>query len=104
MATNGLGWTDAQTSQAYAVSTRTLERLRQRACEMGVGAALLGQPRQQWPESTYTGEVEAHLVATACSAPPAGHAHWALRLLAERVVELQVRCCPRPARRWWGEC
>jgi len=90
MATNGLGWTDGQTAQAYAVSTRTLERLRQRACEAGVEAALLGQPRQQWPGSKYTGEVEAHLVATACSTPPAGQAHWTLRLLAERLVALQV--------------
>lgn len=90
MATNGLGWTDTQTAQAYAVSTRTLERLRQRACEAGVEAALLGQPRQQWPASKYTGQVEAHLVATACSAPPAGHAHWTLQLLAERVVALEL--------------
>ena len=90
VATNGLGWTDAQTAQAYAVSTRTLERLRQRACEAGVEAALLGQPRQQWPASKYTGEVEAHLVATACSAPPAGHTHWTLQVLAERLVALQV--------------
>ena len=90
VATNGLGWTDQQAAQAHAVSTRTLERPRQRACEAGVEAALLGQPRRQWPASKYTGEGEAHLVATACSAPPAGHAHWTLRLLAERVVELQV--------------
>ena len=90
MATNGLGWTDAQTAQAYAVSTRTLERLRQRACEAGIEAALLGQPRQQWPPSKYTGQVEAHLVATACSTPPAGQAHWTLRLLAERLVEVQL--------------
>ena len=89
MATNGLGWTDQQMARAYAVSTRTLERLRQRACEAGVEAALLGQPRQQWPASKYTGQVEAHLVATACLAPPAGHAHWTLRLLAARVVDLQ---------------
>jgi hypothetical protein len=34
--------------------------------------------------------VEAHLAATACSAPPAGHAHWTLRLLADRLVALQV--------------
>ena len=90
MATNGLGWTDAQTAQAYAVSTRTLERLRQRAGEAGVEAALLGQPRQQWPASKYTGEVEAHLAASACSTPPAGHAHWTLGLLADRLVALGV--------------
>lgn len=90
VATNGLGWSDAQTSQAYGVSTRTLERLRQRACEAGVEAAPHGQPRQHWPASKYTGEVEAHLAATACSVPPTGHAHWTLQLLAERLVTLQV--------------
>lgn len=36
------------------------------------------------------GEVEAHLAATACTEPPAGHAHWTLQLLAERLVELQL--------------
>jgi len=90
VATTGLGWSDAQTSQAYSVSTRTVERLRQRACEAGVDAALLGQPRQQWPASNYTGEVEAHLAAAACSPPPEGHAHWTLRLLAAQLVTLQV--------------
>jgi len=79
MATNGLNWTDAQTAQAYSVSIRPLERLRQRACEAGLDAALLDQPRQQWPASTYTGEVEAHLAAAACSTPPAGHAHGTLQ-------------------------
>ena len=58
MASSGLGWTDQQTAHAYAVSTRTLERTRQRAYEAGVEAALLGQPRQQWQASKYTGELE----------------------------------------------
>lgn len=90
MATNGLSWTDAQTAQAYRVSTRTLERLRQQACEEGVEAALLGQPRQHWLASKYTGEVEAHLAVAACSAPPAGHAQWTLQLLTAHLVTLQV--------------
>ncbi len=81
---------DAQAVEAYGVSVRTLERLRQRACEAGVEAALHGQPRQHWPASKYTGEVEAHLVATACSAPPDGHPHWTLQLLAQRLVALEV--------------
>ena len=90
VATNGLGWTDAQTSPAYGVSTRTLERLRQRACAAGVEAALHGQPRQQWPASKYTGQVEAHLAAAACSVPPVGHTPWTLQLLADHLVELAV--------------
>jgi len=97
VASNGLGWTDAQTSQAYAVSTRTLERLRQRACEAGVEAALQGQPRQHWPASKYTGEVEAHLAAAACSTPPEGRAHWTLCLLAQHLVTLQLLPQASPA-------
>jgi transposase len=90
VAENGLGWRDTQAVEAYGVSVRTLERLRQRACEGGIEAALHGQPRQQWPASKYTGEVEAHLVATACSAPPDGHSRWTLQLLAQRLVALDV--------------
>ena len=90
VAENGLGWRDMQAVEAYGVSVRTLERLRQRACEAGIEAALHGQPRQHWPASKYTGEVEAHLVATACSAPPDGHPHWTLQLLAQRLVALDV--------------
>jgi hypothetical protein len=86
VAENGLGWRDTQAVAAYGVSLRTLERLRQRACEVGIEAALHGQPRQHWPASKYTGEVEAHLVATACSAPPDGHPRWTLHLLAQRLL------------------
>jgi transposase len=90
VAENGLGWRDTQAVEAYGVSLRTLERLRQRACEVGIEAALHGQPRQHWPASKYTGEVEAHLLATACSAPPDGHPRWTLHLLAQRLVALDV--------------
>jgi hypothetical protein len=90
VAENGLGWRDAQASQAYGGSIRTLERLRQWACEAGIAAALHGQPRPHWPVSKYTGEVEAHLVATACAAPPDGHPHGRLQLLAQHLVALQV--------------
>jgi transposase len=90
VAENGLGWRDTQAVEAYGVSVRTLERLRQRACEAGVDAALHGQPRRHWPASKYTGEVEAHLVAAACSAPPDGHPHWTLQRLAQRLVALDV--------------
>jgi len=41
-------------------------------------------------EPKITGEVEAKVVALACSEPPKGHAHWALRLLADRAVELEI--------------
>jgi hypothetical protein len=43
-----------------------------------------------WPGAVpkLTGEVEAKLTMLACSEPPAGHARWTLRLLADQMVEL----------------
>ena len=40
-------------------------------------------------EPKVTGEVEAHIIATACSEPPKGYARWTLHLLAQKVVELE---------------
>ena len=97
MATTGRAWTDAQTATTYGVSTRSLERLRQRVSEAGVAAALAGQPRQHWPESKFTGAVEAHLIATSCSAPPVGSARWTLQLLAAHLVTAQVLPAISPA-------
>jgi hypothetical protein len=53
----------------------------------GIEAALYEKPRPG-AEPTFTGEVEAKLTMLACSKPPDGHAHWNLRLLADRMVEL----------------
>jgi hypothetical protein len=46
-------------------------------------------PARQYPRRL-EGEQEARLVALACSAPPEGHKRWTLRLLAERLVQLEV--------------
>ncbi len=40
-------------------------------------------------EIKVTGEVEAHIIALACSKAPEGYAKWTLRLLAEKAVELE---------------
>jgi len=49
-------------------------------------------PKQRQPRSDkkLTGEVEAHLIAIACSEPPAGESRWKLQAIADRLVELQV--------------
>ena len=46
------------------------------------------QGRREYYERKVDGDFEAHLIALSCSEPPAGHAQWSLRLLAQRVVEL----------------
>jgi transposase len=87
----GPAWTDGQIANALDVGTATVERLRQRFVEEGLDAALC-RKKQQHPsrERTFDGAAEARLVALACSAPPEGRSSWTLRLLAEKLVELEV--------------
>ena len=82
--------TDQQTAAALNLSTRTVERVRERFVEQGLAAALRPQPSTRRYERALDGAQEARLVALACSAPPSGKARWTLRLLAERMVELEV--------------
>lgn len=81
-------WTDAQISDAYAVHTNTVAEIRQRFVLSGLDAALTDHARGHRARIV-DGEAEAHLIAIACSPAPEGHAHWTLRLLADRMVELK---------------
>lgn len=90
MSEGGPGWTDAAISEAVRVSVRTIERVRQRFVEDGLEAALLPKPSPRVYARKLDGEQEAKLIALACSGPPEGKARWTLRLLAERMVELEV--------------
>lgn len=81
-------WSDAKIAESYAVSIRTVESLRERFVEEGLDVALAGKKRAPKKERIFDGEVEAHLVALRCSAPPAGQAQWSLRLLRDKMVEL----------------
>jgi hypothetical protein len=70
---------------------RTLERLRKRCCEVGPLGALERKPRETpGREIKITGDVQARITQLACSKPPAGHARWTLRLLANHLVEIEV--------------
>lgn len=73
----------------YHLSTRSVERIRKDFCEQGMA---LFEPKPRLPRSDkkLTGEVEAHLIAIACSEPPAGESRWKLQAIADRLVELQV--------------
>ena len=80
--------TDQEVASALNLSTRTVERVRQRFVEEGLQSALLPKPTRRIYARALDGAQEAHLIALACSSPPDGKRRWALRLLAERVVEL----------------
>lgn len=81
-------WTDAKISETYQVSTRTIERLRERYVNEGLSVALKGKPRMNLDKKLFDGEVEAHLVALRCSEPELGRSNWTLRLLADKMVAL----------------
>jgi hypothetical protein len=86
----GPGWTDAAIAVALEVNPATVARARQQYVTAGLDAALQRKPPARQYHRRLDGQQEARLVALACSAAPAGHKRWTLRLLAERMVELQV--------------
>lgn len=86
----GPGWTDGAIATALGVTTRSLESWRKRACEEGPAGSLERRKRAWIPPTKLDGDGEARLVRLACSAPPRGRGRWTLRLLAARLVELEV--------------
>ena len=87
---DGPAWADARIAEAFGVTTRSLESWRKRAVEGGPMALLQRKPRATSAVAKLGGENEARLTALACSQPPRGLARWSLRLLAARLVELEV--------------
>lgn len=71
------------------VSMRKIDRVKKRFVEDGLEVALGSRQGQRVHERKTDGDFEAHLLALSCSNPPEGFARWSLRLLADRVVELQ---------------
>ena len=71
------------------VSQGTIYNLKKRYVSEGLNRALYEKPRPG-AKPKIDGEVEAHLVALACSNPPEGYDRWTLRLLADRLVSLEI--------------
>jgi len=86
----GPAWTDERIAEAVEVSQPTVFRVRRQFIEAGMEAALHRRPSRREYHRKLDGEQEARLIALACSTPPAGRADWTLRLLADRLVELEV--------------
>jgi|SRR5579862_4776944 Homeodomain-like domain len=88
---NGPNWTDERIAEAFSCRTRTVEKIRQRLVERGFEETLHRVERAQPPvEKLLSGEQEARIIATRLGPPPKGYANWSLRLLARKVVELQI--------------
>jgi transposase len=89
-APGGPRWTDEQIREAFGLGWTAIARIRRRFVEEGLERALYRRPAQSRRPRKLDGRAEAHLVALACSEPPAGHDRWTLALLTERLVALGV--------------
>ena len=90
-ADGGPAWDDAAIAEALDCSARTIERVRQRFVERGLEQALGRKPQGRPSRGRkFDGAAEARLIALACSQPPEGRARWTLKLLAGRLVALEV--------------
>ena len=96
----GPAWPDEQIRTTFAVGLATIYRVRQTFVEEGLEAVLTRRPKSRHRPRKLDGEQEAHLVALACSKPPAGRKRWTIRLLAGKLVELghSAHVCPETVR------
>ena len=83
------GWIDQAIASTLNISVSTVERVRQQFVESSLESALNRQPQSKRKPHRLDGEQEAHLIALTCSTPPSGFSRWTLRLLAEKLVELE---------------
>jgi hypothetical protein len=88
---DGPNWTDARIAEAFGVRTKTVENVRQRLVERGFAETLHGvKPRPRPAAKVLDGKQEAQVIALRLGPPPAGYANWSLRLVARKVVELEI--------------
>ena len=88
---DGPGWEDRRVAEAVGCGHRTVERIRERFVTEGLDAALTARARANPPrEPVLDGAAEARLIALACSTTPDGRKAWTLRMLAGKLVELEV--------------
>lgn len=87
---DGPGWIDERVADAVETSQPTVARVRKQYVEEGLEATLNRRAPNRIYARKLDGAQEAQLITLACSAPPEGYAEWSLRLLADRVVELEI--------------
>lgn len=86
----GPAWRDEDIAEAYSTTTRSLENWRKQAVLNGPSSVLQRQKRVSTKGLILDGEKEAKLTQIACSKPVNGKSKWSLRMLADRLVELEV--------------
>ena len=89
--------TDVEIAKEMHVSSKTVARIRQRFVHEGLESALLRKPHANPRSRKMDGEQEAHLVALCCSTPPEGRSRWTLKLLANKLIALEIVDSVSPA-------
>jgi transposase len=89
-ASGGSGWDDRRIAEALDCGASTVYRVRQAFVEEGLEAALFRKKPTGRQYRKLDGAQEARWIAVACGSPPEGRPRWTLRLLAERLVDLEV--------------
>lgn len=80
--------TNEEICKVLKIGMRTIDRVKQRFVLEGLEAALGVAPTSRIYEKKIDGETEARLISIACSEPPKGFGQWSLRMLADRMVEI----------------
>ncbi|HEY2784792.1 MAG TPA: helix-turn-helix domain-containing protein [Fimbriiglobus sp.] len=86
---DGPNWTDAEIVEAFGCRRRTVEMVRERLVTEGFEDTLNGKTKSPRP-TKLDGAQEAKVIAMRLGPPPAGYANWTLKLLADRVVALEI--------------
>ena len=81
--------TNREISEFLQIGERMVERIKKRFVEEGLDYALEDKPAEREYHSKSDGDFEAKLIALSCGEAPEGFARWSLRLLADKVVELE---------------
>jgi hypothetical protein len=88
---DGPNWTDRRIAEAFDCRAQTVESIRQRLVERGFEETLNGMKRTKPPRpKMLDGKQEAQVIALRLGPPPKGYANWSMRLLARKVVELEI--------------
>ena len=87
---DGPAWTDAKIAEAFSCRTKTVENIRERFVTEGFESTLHGKTPGKPRTKVLDGEQEAKVIALRLGPPPKGFANWSLRLLADRVVAMEI--------------
>lgn len=88
---DGPNWADVKIAEAFSCTNRTVETIRKRFVTKGFESVLNGKKREAPPrKKLLDGEQEAKIIAMRLGTPPKGFGSWSLRLLTDRIIELEI--------------